>query len=405
MNKTRAVISGIGILSPLGNDKELFWNQIVNGKNAIKKLKSINTEGYKSQVGGELDFSKIDFSSYISDNKILNKINLPSKLLTVAAKEALADAKLNDFDGENVAVIIGTTTNGIHSGEQFLSGCLKSGFKKRLKKYIYGHSTTQSISVISEELKIKGPCYIIENACASGNIAIGHALDLLRSGRVSKVICGGYDLISLITFAGFNCLDALTPDLPAPFDANRKGLALSEGVALLVVEKYDDAVKRGANIYCEIAGYGISSDAFDITAPEPDGKGAAVAMKKAIEDAGLTIDDVDYINAHGTGTIHNDIAETNAIKRVFGKRAYEIPISSVKSMIGHSLGASAALEAVVCCFVFRDNIIPPTINFSSSKDCDLNYVPNIALKKDVKVIMSNSFGFGGNNVVVVFKKI
>ena len=255
------------------------------------------------------------------------------------------------------------------------------------------------------EYGIHGPNIAISTACSASNVAMGYAYDLIRNGIADVMIVGGFESITEMTCAGFGVLRNLSPDTCRPFDRNRKGLVLGEGAAVVILENSEHCMRRSGRIYAEFVGYGMSSDAYHMTAPDITGKGPALAMKKAIENSGISVQDIDYINAHGTGTLYNDLIETASIKRVFGQRAYGIPISSTKSMHGHTLGAAGAIEAITIIATLKDSFIPPTINYETpDAKCDLDYVPNKSRDKSVNTILSNGFGFGGNNCSIVIRR-
>ncbi|MEW6605976.1 MAG: beta-ketoacyl-[acyl-carrier-protein] synthase family protein [bacterium] len=399
----RVVVAGIGVLSPIGNDKEEYWEGLRSGKSGIETITLFDTRNYKFKRGGEIkDFNPTKYFT----RKGLRRLDRASQMVLIATQEAIDDAQINfnQMEKNNCGVVLGTTLGGMVSGEKYYRH-----LKKRQDR-VYAsllldfpmYSATDHISI---RYKCSGSILTISTACSASNQAIGCAFDLIRKGEDTIIITGGFDPLSELTFAGFGILRIMSLDKIRPFDKNRTGLILGEGVGILILEELEHALNRKAKIYAEIIGYGATTDAYHMTAPHPQGEGAANAMQKALDDANIKPDDVDYINAHGTGTLFNDLSETMAIKKIMGEGAYKIPISSTKSMIGHTLGAAGALEAIATILAMQKGIIPPTINYETpDPKCDLNYVPNYSIQKNIRIALSNSFGFGGNNATIVFKK-
>ncbi|MDP6962130.1 MAG: beta-ketoacyl-ACP synthase II [Dehalococcoidia bacterium] len=407
----RVVVTGIGLVTPVGLNSESTWNSLVEGRSGIDYISLFDAEGYESRIAGEVD----DFdASAALGRKEAKRLDRFSQFACVAALEALEQANLNmeKEDSDRVGVLIGSGVGGIITISDQHKILLKRG-PKRVSPFLVpmmlGDMASGQVSMM---IGAKGPNFSTVSACATGADSIGEALEMIRRGRADVVIAGGTEAaICEIGVAGFNSCMALSTrnedpqGASRPFDSDRDGFVLGEGAGLLVLESLEHAEKRGANILAEMSGYGASSDAHHVTQPHPDGEGAARAMKWAIEDAGITPDKVDYINAHGTSTPLNDKYETIAMKRMYGDHAYNLAISSTKSMTGHLLGAAGAIEAAFTVLAIKNDIVPPTINIENpDPDCDLNYVPNTAKKQPVNVAMSNSLGFGGHNASLVFER-
>ena len=407
----RVVVTGIGLVTPVGLNSESTWNSLVEGRSGIDYISLFDAEGYESRIAGEVD--NFDASAALG-RKEAKRLDRFSQFACVAALEALEHANLNmeKEDADRVGVLIGSGVGGIITISDQHKILLKRG-PKRVSPFLVpmmlGDMASGQVSMM---IGAKGPNFSTVSACATGADSIGEALEMIRRGRADVVIAGGTEAaICEIGVAGFNSCMALSTrnedpqGASRPFDSDRDGFVLGEGAGLLVLESLEHAEKRGANILAEMSGYGASSDAHHVTQPHPDGEGAARAMKWAIEDAGITPDKVDYINAHGTSTPLNDKYETIAMKRMYGDHAYNLAISSTKSMTGHLLGAAGAIEAAFTVLAIKNDIVPPTINIENpDPDCDLNYTPNTAKKQPVNVAMSNSLGFGDHNASLVFER-
>ena len=402
----KVVVSGLGIISPIGTGKENFWNAAVKGANGVLPISSFDTSAYRSKTGGEVrDF---DPKAYLSDSEI-ETMGRAGQLAVSAARMAVEDAKLNlgDLNPHRIGVSLGTTM-----GEPQVIQKLLEGFSKEnrvIENMPKGKSIKYPANTIpanvSRFLGVKGPTTLIPTACAAGNWAIGYAFDLIRMGRIDCAIAGGSDPFATIAFCGFNRLLATTMDVCRPFDKNRVGMAVAEGSGILIMETLESALARGATVYGEVLGYGLGCDAHDMTAPHPEGAGGILAMERAIANSKISKKDVDYICAHGTGTPANDKAETIVAKKVFGDDAYKIPMSSLKSMLGHTMGAASAIEAAASLLMLREGKILPTINYQTpDPDCDLDYVPNTARDADINIVISNAYAFGGNTSAIVLKK-
>lgn len=391
----RVVITGIGVVSPIGTGKDVFWKALLAGESGIRPVRSFDTSAFPVHIGGEVpDF---DPKQHLERQKP-DSMGRASQMAIAAAREALTDARLNlsDVDRSRVGVSMGTT-----SGEplfvEFYNDAKKRGEASPAETF--GRYPCHVIPAhVAMEFGLNGPALMIPNACAAGNYAIGYGFDLIRNGRVDMMLAGGADAFSRIPYMGFARLGAIAPERCQPFDKNRKGMVPGEGAAVLVLESLDGAKARGATVYAEVLGYGASCDSHHMTAAHPQGEGAMRAMSAAISQSGLTTDSIDYISAHGTGTPTNDRVESLAVRTLFGERAPQVPMSSIKSMLGHTMGAASAIEAIACTLAVHTGWIPPTINHEEpDPDCGLDIVPNKARKTDPKVALNNAYAFGGNN--------
>jgi 3-oxoacyl-[acyl-carrier-protein] synthase II len=404
MEKRRVVITGLGIITPIGIGKDVFWSALIKGYSGIREIQTFDTSAYSSKLGAEvLEFHPEEFI----DKEKINCLDRVCQLGLSAARLAITDSflDLETEDKQKIGVIMGTTTSTFNSFAKYHKIWLSEGINKVEPQDVRNYRGETIPNSISYEFRLEGVSVLIATACAAGTYAVGECFDLIKYGKADIMLAGGAEAMSEIAHCGFNSVRSLTKTQCRPFDRRRDGLVVSEGSAVLVLETLEHALKRKANIYAEIIGYGLSCDANHMTAPDVSGECAALSMKMALTDAGINLNDVDYINAHGTGTPLNERMETNGIKKVFGSYAYKIPISSIKSMLGHSFGAAGAIEAVTCSLVLVNNIIPPTINYEEpDPDCDLDYVPNVARRKKVSIALSNSFAFGGNNATLIFRK-
>jgi 3-oxoacyl-[acyl-carrier-protein] synthase II len=411
----RVVITGLGAITPLGQTVKETWENLVKGKSGVGYIDRFDTSNLPVKIAAQIrNFDPLKRLSQKEAGVPIKKLDLFSIYALWAAEEAIEDSALlkGPFDPDRVGVIIASGIGGVETLEREIIVGYTKGYD-RISPYLIPMMIPDMASgLIAIKYRFKGPNYCTVSACASSAHAIGDAFRLIRYGDADVMVVGGSEAPIIPTaVAGFSSMKALSTrnDEPEkasrPFDRDRDGFVMGEGAAVLVLEEYEHAMKRGAKIYAELVGYGATADAYHITAPCVDGEGAVKCMLRALEDAKLSPDEVDYINAHGTSTKLNDAAETLAIKKVFGERAYKIPISSTKSMIGHLLGAAGAIEAVATIMTIHTGIIHPTINYENpDPECDLDYVPNEARKKEVNVAISNSFGFGGHNVCLVFKK-
>lgn len=407
----RVVITGAGLVTPIGIGKEEFWQSLIQGKSGITKISYFDTSEYPAKIAAEV--KNFDFMNFISP-KEANRMDKSTQFSIVSAMLALEDSKLKitGKDDYSTGVIIGSGIGGIGTFEKQHKMLLEKGPGRVSPFFIPMMISNISAGEIAIKIGAKGPNGVIATACASSTHAIGIAFKLLQHGDAQTILSGGTEAaISPMALAGFCKMRALSiqNDNPSrasrPFDKERDGFVMGEGAGILVLETLQHAKERNANIYAEILGFGMTADAYHITAPAPDGESAAKAMEIALRNARIKPSQIDYINAHGTSTPLNDKLETLAIKKVFDRHAYNLKISSNKSMTGHLLGASGGVEAIATAFTIKNNIIPPTINYNSpDPECDLDYVPNKSEKKIVNYAISNSFGFGGHNGVIVLGK-
>ena len=401
INNRRVVVTGLGIVSSVGIGKDDFWNSIINGKSGISSVTSFDTKEHRCHYAGEVkNFKPEDFI----DRRKIKFLGRTSQMAIAATSLALEDAGLSfgRISRERVGVFIGTTM-GEKPLEESIDTWIIGGAENLSKKKIMQSSPNNIPTNIARYFKIRGPNYLIPTACAAGNYAIGYGCDLIKSGELDFAIAGGADAFSKLAFTGFQRVYAMAPEKCQPFDKNRKGMLVGEGAAVLLLESLESAVLRRAEIYAEIAGYGISCDAYHMTASQPDGIGKAIL--KALKYGGIEKEEVDYISAHGTGTQGNDKTECAAIKNVFREQYKSIPVSSIKSMLGHPMGAASAIEALTCCLAVMKNRIPPTINFETQDpNCAIDCVPNKSRIKRVNVALNNGFAFGGNNSCLAIKK-
>ena len=402
----RVVITGMGVVSSLGLDTDSFFDNIINGKSGISPISSFDTTNHSVKIAGEV---KINLEDYF-DSKELNRIDRFTAFALIAAKEAVDRSSIDDKIKSKVGVIVGSGIGGIHTMEEQHSR-LQRGPKRVSPFFVPSMILDIVTGHISIKYGFKGPNFAIVSACASANHAIGESFTRIKHGINDIIVTGGTEGgITPLSVAGFANMKALSKNsdhtiASRPFDKKRDGFVIAEGAGILVLEEYEHAKNRGAEILGEIVGYGATADAYHLTSPALDGSGAVDAMSHAIKDASITIKDINYINAHGTSTPYNDKIETLAIKKLFGSYAKDLLVSSSKSMIGHLLGAAGVVEAIITMKALENSVIPPTINYKESDpDCDLNYVPNRLVEKDIKYALSNAFGFGGHNATLIFKK-
>jgi 3-oxoacyl-[acyl-carrier-protein] synthase II len=407
----RVVITGLGIVSPLGTGVEKNWQAVLEGRSGIRKITRFATDGFASRIAGEVpDFKAEDFI----ESKEIKKMDLFIQYALGAAAMAVEDSglKIEGEFAEEVGVIIGVGLCGLDTIEVTHKALLDGGPRKISPFFIPKVISNLAAGHIAIRYGAKGVNWTPTSACASGTHAIGEAFHLIRRGMQDAVIAGGAEsVITPLGVGGFSSMKALSTrnDEPErasrPFDKERDGFVVGEGSGVLILEEREQALKRGAKIYAEVIGYAANGDAYHMTAPSPEGEGAARCMRLALKDAGIAPSDIDYINAHGTSTEYNDANETMAIKTVFGEQAAKLAVSSTKSMTGHLLGAAGAVEGVYSVLALRDGMLPPTINYENPDPaCDLDYVPNKARKADIEVALSNSFGFGGTNACAIFRR-
>jgi beta-ketoacyl-acyl-carrier-protein synthase II len=412
MNTRRVVISGLGAITPLGSTIDGIWNNLLAGRSGIRKITQFDASGLPCQIAGEIpDFNPTDYI----DKKEARRLARSAQIALAAAKTAVEDAGLPTTmpEPERAAVYFGTGVGGFDVLEDSIKVFHSKGYSRVNPFSLPGTLPNMPAYAIGHQFQCLGPNFTITTACATSTQAIGEACELIRRGAADIVISGGTEaLIRDFAIVGFIAMRALTSsfnDRPEqasrPFDLHREGFVFSEGAGALIVEELEHARKRGARIYAEIAGHAASSDGFHMAAPDPEAAGPARAMRWALQDAQMNPDEIDYINAHGTSTALNDPIETRAIKSVFGDSAYHVPTSSTKSMFGHAMGASGALEAIVCTQAIQHGWLPPTINYETpDPECDLDYVPNQARQVEVRAALSNSFGLGGQNACLVLKR-
>jgi 3-oxoacyl-[acyl-carrier-protein] synthase II len=409
-NDRRVVITGMGVLTPIGNDLETVWSNLKNGVSGIRTIDAFDTTGYDCKIGGQVrDF---DPKLFFKNPKDVRRTDRFTHLGMAAAKMAMADSGIdvdNLKERDRFGVIVSTGIGGLKTLQDQLQILVTRGPGRNSPFTIPMLISNMAGGVISMEFDLRGPNLCIVTACATSNNAIGESWRIIKSGDADIFLAGGAEAsIVEIGIAGFSAMKALSTrnDEPErasrPFDRDRDGFVMSEGAGVVVVEELEHARTRGAKIYCEITGYGVSADAYHMTAPPPDGEGAARAMKLALDHARISPEQVDYINAHATSTDIGDICETRAIKQIFGENAYKVSISATKSMTGHLLGGAGGIEMAACALAIRDSVIPPTINLENpGEECDLDYTPNVAREKKVRIALNNSFGFGGHNATLV----
>lgn len=411
MTKKRVVVTGLGVISPVGSGVEKFWKSLIEGKSGIRPITHFDAALFDCRICGDvLDYNPLDYFN----SKEARHLSRFVQFAAVASREAVRNAQLDlqELDLDRVGVLIGSGIGSIDTLEHEHQKFLEKGPSRITPHFIPKIIINEAAGQVSIETGARGPVTCVATACSTATNAIGDAFRFIQYGDADVMIAGGTESATTVMgVGGFCALKALSRrnDAPEkasrPFDLNRDGFVMAEGAGIVILETLEHARRRGALILAEMIGYGRTSDAFHITAPESSGRGAAKAMELAIKDAGLTPKDISYINAHGTSTELNDKVETLAVKKVFGEYAKKVPMSSTKSMTGHLLGAAGGVEFAASVFTIRDGIIPPTINYETpDPDCDLDYVPNVARRAKVDVVMSNSLGFGGHNATVVVKK-
>lgn len=410
MTKRRVVVTGIGTINPIGHNVEETWKSIEEGKCGIAPISLFDTKGMKVTLAGEVkDF---DVTKYI-DKKEAKKMDRFIQMGMIASHEAMLDSGLgiNNIDSHRFGVIVSSGIGGLGSIEKNYQTGEKRGFDRVSPFFIPMTISNLAAGHIAIAYHAQGLCTCPVTACAGGTNAIGDAFRNIRDGYQDVMIAGGCEAsVTPLGIGGFTSMKALSdatdPDRASiPFDKERNGFVMGEGAGILILEELEHALKRGAHIYGEMTGYGVSCDAHHITAPLPNGDGGAYAMQNALDDAGISYDVIDYINAHGTSTHLNDLCETEAIKSVFKEHAYKLAVSSTKGHTGHCLGAAGGIEAVLSVLALEHDFIPPTLNYQvKDEECDLNVVPNIGVKKDLHYVMSNSLGFGGHNASIIFKE-
>ncbi len=411
MDEQRVVVTGVGMITPVGIGVDASWNNLIAGRSGIRKITQFDAAAFPTQIAGEVEgFIPEDYIEI----KEVKKMDRFIHFSIAAASMAINDAglKITDRNAERIGVIVGSGIGGLHAIEHYHSVYLEKGPRKISPFFIPMLIVNLAAGQISIKFGAKGPNSAVATACATGSHAIGDAYKIIQRGDAEIMIAGGTEaVITPLGIGGFNAMKALStrnsePEKASrPFDADRDGFVMGEGAGILIIERLESAIDRGAKVYAEIVGYGMTADAYHITSPSPGGEGGARCMRMALRDGGTDPSEVNYINAHGTSTKYGDELETNAIKRVFGEHAYKIAVSSTKSMTGHLLGAAGGVEAVATILGIYNDMVPPTINLDTpDPECDLDYVPNQARKMTVNYALTNSFGFGGTNACLLFKK-
>jgi 3-oxoacyl-[acyl-carrier-protein] synthase II len=411
MNKQRVVVTGVGMITPLGIGVHASWNNLLVGKSGIRKITQFDASAFPTQIAGEvLDFNPEDYIEPKEVKKMDRFIHFSIAVASMAMNDS--GLKITERNAERAGVIVGSGIGGLHAIEHYHSVLLEKGPRKITPFFIPMLVVNLAAGQISIKFGAKGPNSAVVTACATGSHAIGDAFKIIQRGDADIMIAGGTEaVITPLGIGGFNAMKALStrnsePEKASrPFDATRDGFVMGEGAGILILEKLENAIDRGAKIYAEIIGYGMSADAYHITAPAPGGEGAARCMQMALRDSGIGPSEVDYINAHGTSTKYGDEIETNAIKTLFGEHAYKLAVSSTKSMTGHLLGAAGGVEAVITILSIYNDMVAPTINLENpDPECDLDYVPLHSRAMTVNTALTNSFGFGGTNACLLFRK-
>lgn len=404
--RKRIVITGLGTINAISGNVAQFADGLRAGRCGIEPIDLFDTTEFRTHKGGQV--KQFDVRRNIPQEFSVKRMSRADQLAFAATMEALTDAGLYPLPedlNDDMGVAVGGGSGGLFEAENFYADLLKKGFDRSRFSRLSAIYCASSADRIATGFKLCGPKATFMTACSAGATALGYARDLIANGQAKRMLAGGVEPMCRITYAAFNALKSVDEDVCRPFAGNRTGLSLGEAAAIVVMEPLDEALARGAKIYGEILGYGVTCDSFHMTAPDEKASGAVRSMQAALKDSGLTIHDIDYINAHGTATPVNDVTETKAIKEVFGARAYRIPVSSTKSMHAHTLGAAGALEGIVSLLALTQGFIPPTIHSDErDPDCDLDYVTEGARTADLRAVLSNSFAFGGNNTTVIFGK-
>ncbi|MBN2033183.1 MAG: beta-ketoacyl-ACP synthase II [Deltaproteobacteria bacterium] len=406
----RVVITGLGMVTPLGVGVEKNWEALCAGKSGIRKIEKFDASSFPSQIAGEIrGFNAEDFL----DKQQVRRFDVFIHYAVASARMAMEDSglRITDKNRHRVGCVTGSGLGGLAMLEHYHRVLLEQGPRRISPFFIPGIIANMAPGQIAIEFGVKGPNLSIETACAASCHAVGESFKLIKEGKADAMISGGSEaVVTPLALGGFCSMRALSTrnDEPEkasrPFELNRDGFIMAEGAGILIIEEMNQALERGAHVYAEVAGYGMSADAYHISAPDPEGEGAVLCMQNALEDAGFKPDDIDYINAHGTSTKLNDESETKAIKKVFDEHAYKVAVSSTKSMTGHLLGGAGGVEAIYTALSIKHGIMPPTINYETpDPQCDLDFVPNAARKERIRAAMSNSFGFGGTNASLILK--
>jgi len=403
--RKRVAITGVGLITALGATREESWRRMLAGECGVRPTTVFDTEGYRSRVAAEVDMDAVDGDATPLQRRRRSR---GDRIGVRAAAEALADSGLLDtgIDRTRVGVIFGAGTADLLRNEDFYRTWITKGLRRARPSDAWNHFPSTPVDVVAEAFGLEGPRGCIVAACSSSTIAIGRAVEAIRAGRADAVLSGGTDALSRLTYSGFNLLRLMDPVPCRPFDRSRAGMNIGEGAGILVLEDFDRAAKRGAHIYAELVGHSLACEAFHPTAPDPEGKPVAAVVSLALADAGIDRGDVQHINAHGTATTQNDAAEARGFRRVFGERVQHIPVTSIKSMIGHCLGAAGAVEAAVAALTVARGAIPPTIHHAETDgDCAVDVVANETREQRVRCAVSTSLGFGGNDSAIVLRAV
>jgi 3-oxoacyl-[acyl-carrier-protein] synthase II len=402
---TRIAITGVGLVTALGATREESWRRMLAGECGIRPATVFDTEGYRSRVAAEVDIDAVDADATPHDRRRRSRSD---RIGLRAASEALADAGLLDsgLDRSRVGVFLGAGTADLLRNEEFYRTWITKGLARTKRSDLWNHFPNTPVDVIARQYGFEGPRACVVAACSSSTIAIGRGVEAIRAGRADAVLAGGTDALARLTYSGFNLLRLMDANPCRPFDKSRAGMNIGEGAGMLVLEDFDRARRRGATIYAELAGHSLACEAFHPTAPEPEGKPVAAVVALALADAGINPDEVEHVNAHGTATPQNDAAESRGFRRVFGDRAARLPVTSIKSMVGHCLGAAGAVEAAALALTVARGAIPPTINHGETDgDCAVDVVANEAREQTIRCAVSTSLGFGGNDSAIVMRAV
>jgi len=405
MSGRRIVVTGIGCLSALGADRESVWRGLIEGRSGIGTLTLFDPTGYRSELAAEVADYQPERRFTPLERRRLSRCD---QIAVLAAEEALADAGLNDarVDPDRIGVMFGAGTSDLFRNETYLAKLRARGVDHARPSSVLNFFSNTPIDAVGDRFGLEGPRQCIVAACSSSTIAIGHAADAIREGTIDVALAGGADVLCRLTFSGFNALRLVDTQPCRPFDTSRAGMTIGEAAAVLVLEDFDRARRRGAHVYAEVLGHGVRCEAYHPTSPEPDGRALAGTIEAALASAGISADDVDHVNAHGTGTPQNDRAEARAFVRVFGDRARTMPVNSIKGMVGHCLGAAGAIEAAALALTIARGIIPPTVHHTETDpECGLDVVPNAARERAVRCGISTSLAFGGNDSALVMRRV
>ncbi len=401
--RKRVVVTGLGVVSAVGNSVPEFWSSLIEGKDGTKEITVFDPSPYRVKIAAEV--SGLGPEAHFSKKEI-RRLSRCDQFGLIAFREAWKSARLDQdsVDKRRGGVVLGAGSGGILSVEKYFRDFYQ-GLKRPSPSLLISYSLATTTDLIAIESGLRGPRTTTATVCSSSSAALGVAYEMIQMGLADVMVSGGSDSLCEVSFSGFSSLKLVDPESCKPFDKRRQGLVIGEGAGILILEELENAIKRNASILSEFLGYGVCADAYHLTSPEPNGEGVDRVIRIALGHAGVSPEEIDTINAHGTATPFNDIAETRGIKRVFGEKAKEIPISGIKSMVGHCLGSAGGIEAVATVLTLKNGIIPPTIHYEVPDPlCDLNYTPNQSIKREVEVALSNSFAFGGNNVCLVFGK-